>query len=735
MALSATPPRLLAFYLPQFHPIPENDEWWGEGFTEWTNVRRARPMFDGHPQPVTPGELGYYDLRSIETRRAQADLARTHGVSGFCYYHYWFNGRRLLGGVLDAVLADGQPDLPFCLCWANESWTRAWDGLDRDVLLRQTYGAEDDRRHIRWLARVFADPRYIRVDGKPLMLVYRTTQLPSAAMTAMLWREEIRALGFEGLYLCSVEGLSPDRRDPSGFGFDAAVEFQPDWHSLGDPAAVVEGESRVFDYRTIVARMLAKPPAPYARFPCVTTGWDNSPRRRRAAMVLSDSTPQAYGHWLQEAIDRFAAPSAEENLVFINAWNEWGEGAHLEPSARWGRAYLETTRQVISRASMRVLTPPARTAPVRSPRVTVAVPTCNGAAFIQEAIASILAQTFDDFELLIVDDASDDDTLALVAAVQDPRLSIVRHAVRRGLVANWNRCLDAASGEYITIFHQDDVMAPDSLARRVAVLDAESAVAFVHSKVWQIGPDGTPLPDAWPATPADADAGVHAGREYFSRLFRDETVVCCPAVMMRRHAVLRHGGFDAHLPFTAGLEMWMRLCLFHDVAYLAEPLVSFRRHAAAETGRFQGARGLEQSFMAKHRLLHEYAAHLPDGDWPRVMISQYEEEAIRRTIDAVAHGRAREAQDFLALVDAVRLYDPTDARRSVEATVHLLVQTFAHAEQPWRERVAALAGEVTALRRRCDELEAAVNDLRSTRSWRVTAPLRFLSRAFNRRSG
>src|SRR5215475_4957626 len=181
-------PRLVAFYLPQYHPIPENDEWWGTGFTEWTNVVSAKPVFAGHYQPHLPADLGFYDLRLPEVRQAQADLARNHGIHGFCYYHYWFQGRRLLRRPFDEVLRSGQPDFPFCLCWANENWTRVWDGSDKKLLIEQTYSADDDLAHIRWLAPAFRDPRHIRVEGKPLFLVYRARKLPDPLRTTSLWR-------------------------------------------------------------------------------------------------------------------------------------------------------------------------------------------------------------------------------------------------------------------------------------------------------------------------------------------------------------------------------------------------------------------------------------------------------------------------------------------------------------------------------------------------------------------
>ncbi len=234
-----TSPRVLAFYLPQFHPIPENDEWWGAGFTEWRNVVRARPLFRGHHQPHLPGELGFYDLRVPEVRQAQADLARAFGVDGFVYYHYWFGGRRLLERPFQEVLERGEPDLPFALCWANENWTRAWDGGGDQVLVRQHHGEEEDLRHLRALAPALADSRYVRIDGRPLLLVYRATLLPDPKRTTDTWRAEAARLGLGELHLARVESFAPERGDPRSLGFDSAVEFQPD--RLARPPDAVPG--------------------------------------------------------------------------------------------------------------------------------------------------------------------------------------------------------------------------------------------------------------------------------------------------------------------------------------------------------------------------------------------------------------------------------------------------------------------------------------------------------------
>jgi lipopolysaccharide biosynthesis protein len=365
-----TPVAALAFYLPQFHPIPENDAWWGPGFTEWTNVTRARPLFPGHYQPHLPADLGFYDLRLPEVREGQAALAREYGLSGFCYYHYWFDGRRLLERPFEEVLASGHPDFPFCLCWANEPWSRRWDGSPHEVLMPQRHSLEDDRRHMAYLARAFADPRYLRIDGRALFLVWRTELFPDPAATAAVWREVARAEGAGEIFLARVEGHAKGV-DPASIGFDAAVEFAPDWritqpryyhrekwdivarmlNQLRKAGLLSEAyrDHRVSSYDDLAAGMLAKPHPGYRWFRCATPGWDNSPRRAaRQAHIWVDATPERYGAWLRALVEETARrPVASERLVFVNAWNEWAEGNYLEPDQGWGRAFLEATRRAL----------------------------------------------------------------------------------------------------------------------------------------------------------------------------------------------------------------------------------------------------------------------------------------------------------------------------------------------------------------------------------------------------
>ena len=347
--------RLIAFYLPQFHPIPENNEWWGEGFTEWRNVVQAQPLFPGHHQPQLPADLGYYDLRAAETRAEQARLARQYGVFGFCYYHYWFSGKRLLERPFSDVLASGEPDLPFCLCWANEPWSRQWDGRPHDVLQPQTYSEEDDLAHIHALIPALSDPRAIKVGGKPLFLVYQGRELPAPARTIETWRREVESAGLPGLYLLAVESGWDAGWDATQVGFDAKVLFQPQFSLLRTtPRTDIEGkpELHVFDYEKAWPVLANPEPVSYRRYDTVFPAWDNTARKGDRGWAVHNSTPEAYEEWLRTTVERARQLPEGERIVFVNAWNEWAEGAHLEPDHTNGRAYLEATRRVVRAAGV-----------------------------------------------------------------------------------------------------------------------------------------------------------------------------------------------------------------------------------------------------------------------------------------------------------------------------------------------------------------------------------------------
>jgi len=389
--------RAIALYLPQFHPIPENNDWWGEGFTEWTNVRGATPLFDGHYQPRVPSELGYYDLRSSETREAQAELARAHGIEGFCYWHYWFAGRRLLERPFNAVLKSGKPNFPFCLAWANHSWTASWVGRPWELLVDQTYpGRADYEAHFRVVRDAFADDRYITVDGKPLFIVFRPDKLADPIEFTDCWRELAHEAGFKGLYLLGILNAGAK---PQALGLDGGVHkglghllsflpaaFQrkaetrrrsgvllerpglafmhqaiarsrrPTW--LGPLDAVHDALSEqlllpsVCSYRELVESASRGLRVFDDEFPCVIPTWDNTPRLGRWGWVLQDSSPELFADHLRHAMSLIEDRPFEKRIVFLKSWNEWAEGNYLEPDERYGRGYLEATRRELSSSAI-----------------------------------------------------------------------------------------------------------------------------------------------------------------------------------------------------------------------------------------------------------------------------------------------------------------------------------------------------------------------------------------------
>ncbi|MCD6535245.1 MAG: glycoside hydrolase family 99-like domain-containing protein [Deltaproteobacteria bacterium] len=349
--------RLIAFYLPQFHQIPENDAWWGKGFTEWTNVKAAKPQFEGHYQPHVPGELGYYDLtNALETQRRQVELAELYGLEGFCFYFYWFDGKRLLEGPVQQYLENKELDFPFCLCWANENWCRRWDGLDDEILISQNHSPEDDLAFIEYTSRYFHDSRYIRVQGKPLLLVYRPGLLPSAKATANRWRQWCRNRGIGEIYLAYTQSF--EVVNPEKYGFDAAIEFPPNLAGI-PPLAACEKKlfhrdftGTIYDLGEIAKRSNHYTHPDYTLFRSVCPSWDNTARRGEAATIFVNDSPVSYQQWLHNAAIDTAGrfKQKEASLVFVNAWNEWAEGAHLEPDQTNGYAYLQATRDAISQA-------------------------------------------------------------------------------------------------------------------------------------------------------------------------------------------------------------------------------------------------------------------------------------------------------------------------------------------------------------------------------------------------
>jgi glycosyltransferase involved in cell wall biosynthesis len=339
--------KVIAFYLPQFHAIPENDLWWGNGFTEWTNVKPAKPQFEGHYQPHIPDfSIGYYDLLDPIVLKKQIDLAKQYGVGGFCFYHYWFTGNKLLERPVDNFLADSTLDFPFCVCWANENWSRRWDGRDQDLLMTQQYSDEDDINFIKNISKYLKDPRYICIDGKPLLMIYRPSLFPNIKDTVNRWRNWCKKEGIGEIYL--IYPMSFDTSDPSDYGFDAACEFPP--NNSNPPkitnkvnGKVVDFNSTIYDWRIFLDRSDNYSIPPFKLFRAITPSWDNTARKKNNGTIFLNNSPSLFEKWainaFRDTITRHK--NSDEQLVFVNAWNEWAEGAHLEPDQKYGYAWLK----------------------------------------------------------------------------------------------------------------------------------------------------------------------------------------------------------------------------------------------------------------------------------------------------------------------------------------------------------------------------------------------------------
>ena len=365
--------RLIAFYLPQYHPIPENDKWWGRDFTEWSNVKKAKPLFSGHCQPRIPSELGYYDLRNPEVRQAQADLAREHGIEGFCYWHYWFgNGKRILERPFQEVLRSGKPDLPFCLAWANQSWTGIWHAAPDRLLIEQSYpGQKDYEQHFYAIKEALLDKRYITVDSKKLFIIYEALKDNLTNISRFI--EAWRALALkEGVGEFFFVGFTSEENAPMILesGFDAYLGHLPGYEMSKimdhcenlNPFAFFKlfnirrlklyGKKQnlmVYRYKDIVDAGQAVP-VDSRHIPVVLPNWDNTPRCGYQGVVWHDSTPELFRKFLEKAITQVKNKPPEHKIIFIKSWNEWGEGNYVEPDQRFGRGYLEAARDAVSPA-------------------------------------------------------------------------------------------------------------------------------------------------------------------------------------------------------------------------------------------------------------------------------------------------------------------------------------------------------------------------------------------------
>ncbi|MBM1002200.1 MAG: glycoside hydrolase family 99-like domain-containing protein [Desulfofustis sp. PB-SRB1] len=541
--------KAIALYLPQFHPIPENDQNWGKGFTEWSNTTRAIPRFSGHYQPRLPGELGYYDLRNPSVLRRQIELAKNHGIYGFCYHYYWFNGKSVLRKPLENHFENQEYNFPFCINWANEPWTTQWDGHRKSqILIDQHHTPDDDLLFIRALDPFFRDTRYIRIDGKPLLIIYRPNLFPNCKETIERWQNYCIDNGIGELFMGMVQSF--DHNDPRTFGFDAAIEFPP----LNIVQKRIENihyfphidPPEVYKYENMVEESLKKEKPGYQWFRGVTLAWDNSARRSKG-IVYNECTPANYAHWLNSQCN-YAVKHlpAGKRLVFINAWNEWAEGTYLEPDAYFGYAFLNRTGEVLSRftkndsieaslesyikardddatwerlayhlnkfalptsADEAKLPEPApedvaawlqrlneallaspNMVDTEVPDVSILVPVFNQFRYTASCLVSILEQKSNySFEIIVGDDRSSDSTHQL-SAIATSGFFYVRHVQNLGFLKNCNTLATKARGRYLVLLNNDTVVLPGWLDELIGTLERDSKIGLVGSKL--VYPDG-----------------------------------------------------------------------------------------------------------------------------------------------------------------------------------------------------------------------------------------------------
>ena len=362
--MSVIKPKVIAFHLPQFHGIPENDQWWGKDFTEWDNVKSGVPLFDGHHQPRIPLHSNYYDLSIQSNMVWQMDLAREYGVYGFCYYHYWFNGKLLLEKPVELIREYQGEKLPYCFCWANEPWTRVWTGDSKTILMNQEYGGQKEwTNHIDYLMRFFEDEAYIKIDNKPVMVIYRTSSIPDCDQMIEYWNLRCTEKGFDGIYV--IEEINTFQKEPQCSDSDGVLEFEP-LYTVTHKRSILEklvdkvstlyinkknGITCNYHYRydavmkNIIKREGNENPKK-KRYLGAFPGWDNTPRKKNNGTIYHRSSPEKFQYFLEVQMKK--AKELESEFVFVNAWNEWSEGAYLEPDETHQYQYLEAIKRCVT---------------------------------------------------------------------------------------------------------------------------------------------------------------------------------------------------------------------------------------------------------------------------------------------------------------------------------------------------------------------------------------------------
>jgi glycosyltransferase involved in cell wall biosynthesis len=563
--------KLIAFYLPQFHPFSENDEWWGKGFTEWDNVTKAVPMFLGHYQPHLPVDLGFYDLRLIESQKRQIELSQQYGIFGFCYYYYWFNGKKLMETPLDIFINNPKElNNPFCLCWANENWTRCWDGNENEILISQEYTPEDDLNFIKDMSKYLIDTRYIKVEDKLLIMVYKPQLLPNPKKTFELWRNYCREEGIGELYIIGAK-----RHDfilePEEYGLDGAYEFPP---NNPHPTQLKEDvqylnpdyKPTVYDLEKFVqSKNYMMEEEGYKKFKTVTTSWDNTPRRLNDGQVYIGN-PDVYKEWLIDIMEYTKSNfGIDKQFVFINAWNEWAEGAHLEPDKKYGYAYLRATAESI--IDTRYDNPLNKSLEIY--KVSVIIPTYNRASVVEKAIDSALGQTYENFKIIVVDDGSTDKTEELIkskyAKYLDTEKLLYIKQENNGVSCARNTGLKQADGDLVAYLDSDNLWKPRYLEKMVELFnDPEVNLAYCAMEVY------------------DSNKEPFYDKHYFIRndsYNRDKLIkrnfIDLNVFMHRKIFYEKMGGFNESLKSMVDWDLILRYTRTEEPFFLNEILVEY----------------------------------------------------------------------------------------------------------------------------------------------------------------
>lgn len=360
--------KIIAYYLPQFHTFPENDKWWGNGYTEWTIVKKAKPLFQGHYQPRVPLNHNYYNLNDVETLKWQANIAKKYGIYGFCYYHYWFEGKMLMNKPAELMLKNKSVDMPFCMCWANHTWTRAWATHEKEVLIEQKYGDEADwRKHFNYLYNFFVDERYIKIDDKPVIIIYRPNEIKERKAMIELWQKMAIERGLPGLTIMYQQYTYDHRKDEAGSLFDYGIEFQPGKikdqqlvftlpvivrkfvNNLSSKLNLKQNKKCTtmwYSYDDVWKRILSLKPVDDKMIPGAFVDFDNTPRYGRRAAIYYGATPEKFHFYLSKQIKR-AREVYHKDMLFMFAWNEWGEGGYLEPDEKYGYGMLKAIKAAL----------------------------------------------------------------------------------------------------------------------------------------------------------------------------------------------------------------------------------------------------------------------------------------------------------------------------------------------------------------------------------------------------